>query len=376
MERRFTSESHPIHWFRDKYREAKLTLKPPYQRNPVWAARQKSFLIESVLLEVPIPEIYIHQVALQQSAGAAPVPVQMQEFGYAVVDGQQRIRTVLQFLGFESDPEEAEFLDFKLDKLDATSPWFGMGFTGLSPDDRQKFLQYPFQCRVLHTDDEHQIRQMFARLNKYQMALKPQELRNATYQGPFARLSAQMADDPFWDDNRMFTKAVLRRMADVEFVSELLIGILHGPQGGSAKAIDAYYVQYEDYEDEFPEQRDAQNAYKHALDKISTLFPRLNDSNTRWRNRADFYSLFVLIGSKYRSGSVLPATRIASVRRALGEFGDQVTKRLTEPKAKVSKEAVAYARAVEKGVNDRHRRAVRHESLEILLTEYFKESTS
>jgi hypothetical protein len=49
----------------------------------------------------------------------------------------------------------------------------------------------------------------------------------------------------------IFTAQSLRRMTDVEFVSELLIGILHGPQAGNARAIDEYYVQYEDYDDEY-----------------------------------------------------------------------------------------------------------------------------
>lgn len=44
-------------------------------------------------------------------------------------------------------------------------------------------------------------------------------------------------------------------MKDIEFASELLIGVIHGPQGGSAKNIDKYYARYEDYDDEFPGQR-------------------------------------------------------------------------------------------------------------------------
>lgn len=373
ISRPFNSEPHPVHWFRDHYQANRLALKPPYQRNPVWAARQKNFLIESVLLGVPIPEIYIHEVPAPQSAAGGEHTAQLQQFGYAVVDGQQRIRTILQFLGLDTDPEEAEFLDFTLDKLDPDkSKWYGKGFADLVPEDQQDFLQYPFQCRVLHTNDDTKIREMFTRLNKYQMALKPQELRNAIYQGPFAKLSVRLADDSFWDENRIFTKASLRRMSDVEMISELLIGILHGPQGGSPKAIDNYYVQYEDYEDEFPEQPVAEAAYRETLKKMSAIFPKLRESDVRWHNRADLYTLFVLIGSLYRSGLRLPQSKVAAVRRKLVKFGNEVTTRLSEPRAKVSKQAVAYARAVEKGVNDRHRRVMRHEALHQLIGTFFE----
>ncbi len=168
----FTHSSHPITWFRDRYREGTLVIKPAFQRKPVWAARQKCYLIESILLDLPIPEIYVQRIV--SAAG---------DTTYAVVDGQQRVRAVLQFLGAEIDPEENEHNDFPLDRLDAASPWRNLTFGDLSEGDRIRFFSYEFAVRFLNTSDDGAVRDMFRRLNRFQTPLNASELRNATYFG-------------------------------------------------------------------------------------------------------------------------------------------------------------------------------------------------
>ena len=78
-------------------------------------------------------------------------------------------------------------------------------------------------------------------------------------------------------------------------MSDLLIGLLHGPQGGSAKVIDEYYERYEEFEEEFPDQILITRTFEKVLTTIKVLFPEIAES-TRWGNRADFYSLFVALG--------------------------------------------------------------------------------
>lgn len=363
----FHSEPHPIHWFRDQFIAKNLVLKPPYQRKPVWAARQKNALIESLLMAVPVPEIFIHETVQEDQNDTTQFSTVN-----AIVDGQQRTRAVLQFLGYETEPGEQEFLEFGLDKLDTSSPWHGLTYKTLPQSDQKKLVSYKFQCRILKTDNEGEVRQMFARLNKFQMALKPQELRHAIYVGPFVRAVDALSDEPFWTENQLFTPQSLRRMQDVEYISELLIGVLHGPQPGNARAIDDFYVQYEDFDDEFPDEREAVEAFRTALKYIVVLFPKLSESQTRWKNRADLYSLFVVIASFLRRRGILPTNSVGGLRKDLEKFSDDVAKSLANPTAKVRKAAHDYARAVEKGVNDRHRRAIRHEQLRGLVEPHFK----
>src|SRR5207247_4055492 len=121
----------------------------------------------------------------------------------------------------------------------------------------------------------------FKNLNKFTLPLKPQELRNATYHGAFAKLSEHLADDEYWAVNRIVSPAAIRRMADIEMMSDLLIGLIHGPQGGSAKIIDEYYEQYEQFEDEFPEKNRVKRLFDRTLDTIKRLFPEIADV-PRW----------------------------------------------------------------------------------------------
>ena len=354
----FNTSIQNIGWFRDRYREGTLAIKPPYQRKPVWVARQKCYLVESILRSLPVPEIYIQQVTTPEG-----------QTTYAIVDGQQRIRSVLQFIGAESDPGEAEYNKFSLDKLDADSDWYNATFAGLPPEAKKKFYGYQFAVRYLDTDSDDEVRDMFRRLNKYLAPLKPQELRNATYTGPFARLMLVLADNEYWAENRIVTAAAIRRMNDIEYVSELMIGLLHGPQGGAAAVIDDYYKQYEDYEDEFPDQKRTTRLFEATLAQVQAVLPSIKE--TRWSNKSDFYTLFVSIGTLLRTKELI-AGKERALQRALTNFETEVNARLGDDEYATSDNVVSYVRAVEKGANDKRRRANRNEVMVGLLAPFFR----
>jgi hypothetical protein len=346
---KYSSSEHPITWFRDRYVEGTLIIKPPYQRKPVWKERQKCSLIESILMELPIPEIYIQQVVSENEKTI-----------YAVVDGQQRMRAILQFVGSETEENEREYNRFTLDKLTAESPWSNRGFADLTPEDKKKFLGYRLAVRYLDTENEGEIRDMFARLNQFLTPLKPQELRNAIYRGPFTKLVTKYADNEYWAENRIVTAEAIRRMGDVEFVSELFIGLLHGPQAGSPGVINDYYAQYEDYEDEFPEQKSVTKNFDETWALIRELFPDIKQ--TRWSNKTDFYTLFAAIGALLKANH-LAGKKHTDLRRALSDFADDVGLLLSNEKARVSENVRQYVEALIRGANDKSRRAARHEAL-------------
>ncbi len=202
-----------------------------------------------------MPEIYVQVVTNEEGSD---------EFG--VVDGQQRLRTILQFIGVEFEADQHANEDnnvFQLDKPPASSIWKNKSFADVTGELRKKFFQYQICVRSLYTDDGKEVEDIFKRLNKSTMPLKAQELRKATYHGAFALLAEKLADKEYWAVDRIITPAYIRRMGDIEMMSDLLIGLLHGPQGGSAKIIDQYYEQFEIYEDEIP---------GHA--KLESLFDR------------------------------------------------------------------------------------------------------
>lgn len=354
------SRPQSISWFQEEYKAARLELRPPFQRKPVWTDKQRSSLIESILLEIPIPEVYVQ--VTQADDGSEQ---------YGVVDGQQRLRTILQFVGIERPEYEEESSNlFALGVLPETSRYKDKTFADITGEERKRFFRYDVCVRFLYTEDRREVEDVFKRLNKFTLPLKAQELRNATYHGSFAKLSEQLADDEYWAVNRIVTPAAIRRMADIEMISDLLIGLLHGPQGGSAKVIDQYYDEYEQYdEDEFPEQARVKRQFDKTMMTIQHLFPEIANV-PRWGNRADFYTLFVATGSVLRERT-LPKASQKSLAAKLIEFAKEVDQRLEKPSANTSNSSKVYARAIEKGSNDRARRVDRHEALLKIMTPFF-----
>jgi hypothetical protein len=356
------SRPQSISWFQDQYTAGRLQLRPPFQRKPVWSDKQRCFLVESVLMDIPIPEVYVQVTQAEDGS---------EEFG--VVDGQQRLRTILQFIGIErSDDQMGEDQNsFTLTTLPSTATYYRKSFADLTLEHRKRFYQFELCVRFLYTEDREEVEDVFKRLNKYTMPLRAQELRNATFHGAFATLSEKLADDEYWAVNRIITPAAIRRMGDIEMMSDLLIGLLHGPQGGSSRIVDQYYEQYEQYEDQFPEQSRVARLFEKTLDTIRCVFPDISDVD-RWGNRADFYSLFVAIGNLLHSKE-LPksAVKVKGLRTCLQRFAKEVDVRLENPTANASKASRKYARAIEKGSNEKARRMDRHEALTEIMSSLF-----
>jgi uncharacterized protein with ParB-like and HNH nuclease domain len=108
-----------------------LELRPSFQRKPVWTDKQRNALIESILLDIPIPEVYVQVTQAEDGS---------EEYG--VVDGQQRLRTILQFIGIEQaeDQEGEDTNRFTLDKLPDTSNYKGKSFIDIVGEQRRRFF--------------------------------------------------------------------------------------------------------------------------------------------------------------------------------------------------------------------------------------------
>jgi len=303
-------------------------------------------------MQIPIPEVYVQVTTAEDGTEQ-----------YGVVDGQQRLRTILQFIGIERTEDQVGEDDnnFALEILTANSLYKDRTFADVVGEPRKLFFQYEICVRFLYTDNRTEVEDVFKRLNKFTLPLKAQELRNATYHGAFAKLSEHLADEEYWAVNRIVSPAAIRRMADIEMMSELLIGLLHGPQGGSAKIINEYYEQYEQFQDEFPEQNRIRRLFNKTQQAIANLFPDISEVG-RWGNRADYYSLFVGLGSLLETRD-LANRHEKPLRDQLLKFAQQVNQRLEKPTARTSGATRDYARAIEKGSNDKARRADRNEAL-------------
>jgi hypothetical protein len=329
------------------------------QRRLVWKLPQKSALVESVLLDYPIPEIFVQQNTTAEG-----------DSSFVVVDGQQRIAAILAFLGIkDDDPDNG----FELQHLPTVSKFRNLSWDDLTEDQKKAFYAHRFSARILEETSDEDLRDLFRRLNKNLTKLSEQELRNATYSGALIRIAEELSDSDYWATNRIVTPEDIRRMRDIEYVSELIVGVMHGPQGGSPKSIDDFYAQYEEFQEELPDEPDVRRHFSRTLEAVQTILPDIRE--TRWRNKTDFYSLFVALAYLLKDFR-LPEDKVEGLQGALDEFAARVAEKIKNKKRKVLAVVSSYVEAVEKGVSDKHRRADRHDSLITLISPFLVKRSS
>jgi hypothetical protein len=325
-----------VSWFRKTFLNDELELAAPFQRNPVWTDVQKAYLIDTILNGLPIPELYMQDVGDEEG-----------DERHIVVDGQQRVRAVLDFVQGT----------YSLEGEEVTKKWRGLSFEELSADEKKAVFGYKFVVRVLPAMEEDGIRKIFARLNRNVVALNEQELRNATYWGPFIKAIQYMADeDPFWADSGLFSANDHRRMIDHEYLSELAIAYLHGPQNKKDR-LDHYYQLYEE---RFEDRERLIKTFRKVTAEIGQLIIRL--SGTRWKKKSDFYTLFLAL-APMEDEFPWSADRRTEISQRLADFGARVDSllRLEEDEwgTQQDENVVAYARNVARAASDRANRVAR-----------------
>jgi hypothetical protein len=296
MQNYLNSTAYNIAWFKKLNDDGLLELKPPFQRDIVWSFKQKSYLMDSILAGYPIPEIY-----LQEKVTATG------ESTFIVVDGQQRIKSILQFIAGE----------FAIDE-DESEKWADFKFNDLSPSDKKSLFGYKFIVRLLPEIDDDEIKAIFRRMNKNNVALNKQELRNATYSGEFISLINDISDRPYWKNLYIFAPAKIRRMLDAEYISELAIAFLNGHQNKKDK-LDYYYLMYEE---SFEYKEELNDAFDSVCREIEKLLP--NIKNTRWNNMTDFYTLFLVL-AQYKDMFPLSSDLRKKLLELLLLFGEHVS---------------------------------------------------
>ena len=273
----WNSSPHPISDIREWQTSGRLEIRPDFQRKEVWSDAAKIMLMDTIIRGIPMPKIFVSSTLKDDLVYRT------------VIDGQQRTSAILAFLkdGFPLDkPYAGEFQ--------------GLCFSQLPGEVRSAFLQYRIDFNEAIEFSDEELRETYSRLNKYSVALTKQELRRADFPGEFLKLSESLALLDFFETNKIFTVANRRRSADVEFVSELLAGLLAGPQD-KRDALDSFYLSYSSWEQH---EKDAiNNRFMKVIADLQQIFSDdFPISSTRFRQKADFYSLLLAIDGLRRSG--------------------------------------------------------------------------
>lgn len=175
-----------------------IDISPKYQRRERWDAKKESDLIESFLLNIPVPPIYLAE----------------DEYGtYSVIDGKQRLTAITNFLTGK----------LKLQKLERFKALEGFTFEMLPPALKNALTIRPYLrvVTLLKQSDGELKHEVFLRLNKAGVALNSQEIRNVAFRGKFNDLLFDLSlKETFSQILKSDDKKgkVYREMTDVQFV--------------------------------------------------------------------------------------------------------------------------------------------------------------
>lgn len=185
-----------------------IKLDPDYQRRHRWSPETSSRLIESLILNIPIPVIFISQdVDVDEEATDSA--------RYTVIDGQQRLTAVYEFMKNK----------LALDGLETLSELNGAYYKDLPPFLTRRLEERTIKCLRIDSTVDAQVKfDIFERLNTGSIKLESQELRNVTARGPFNDVLKNLAKGTFFrkliqvDDRSPDESTKVKKMEDVELV--------------------------------------------------------------------------------------------------------------------------------------------------------------
>jgi hypothetical protein len=233
MQRRPTTQD--LTWLLDLHHNKQLDLDPPYQRRSVWTRRDKQFFLDTIFRNFPSPAIFLHKTI--NEAGKAT---------YHVVDGKQRTQTILDFVN-DRIRIANDFGDVRLNG----KKWSEMqGEQAL----KQAFWNYQITVEMIDVVEGSVVNEVFDRLNRNARKLTAQELRHSRYEGWLITKVEDQSTHEEWRDLGVVTPARAKRMADSQFISELMLVILEGRiLGFDQAALDELYAKYDEPSDTAPE---------------------------------------------------------------------------------------------------------------------------
>ncbi|KAA6325569.1 hypothetical protein EZS27_025234 [termite gut metagenome] len=259
------------------FQSRQLIVDTSYQRRSIWLERDKIRLIETMLMGLIIPEVYFWDAETDPDTGKTITHI---------VDGQQRITAIAQFIGNE----------FKLSKehliSDEIKEKYGdKRFENLENEDKVIIWTFNLSIVSIKNKEKDEIRNIFYRLNLTNYSLNEQEKRHSNTWGLFADLTQEIAELPFWTDYSLFNSGDIKRMKDEEFCSSLILlarkGIIN--QTNQDPLNDAYT----DYASNYSEYEDDKNRILEWIEKFKIFYSP--DNHSFMRKRTQLYTVFCLM---------------------------------------------------------------------------------
>jgi hypothetical protein len=304
-----------------RIKEGSLILQPDFQRKFVWNTSHKEAFIETILNGLPFPEIYTAQ------SGVDIEKIETQE---VIVDGQQRLGTIMQYI------EE-----------DAASKIFGkqvQKFKDLHPDEQKEFLNYNVVIRDLGDISSDTIREIFRRINQTKFSLEQIEIQNAVYDGEFITTAKDILNEIDIEHIPIFSDSEMSRMSDLHFILLVMSTIETGGYFARDSEIEKFITAFNDiYED-----KDKMKVLiLHILDGIKSLNL---EPDSIWYRKSNFFTIVTEL-------CLLGNPDFESIKPKLLDFEKNVLDNKYTPRDK--NDFATYYGYMYTGTNSRQARVVR-----------------
>ncbi|SFO13678.1 Protein of unknown function DUF262 [Paenimyroides ummariense] len=277
--------------FWENYQLNKYNFEPDYQRkSDVWSPSKKSFLIDTILKNFPIPPIFLHQ-HIDEETGKTM---------YDVIDGKQRLGAILSFIKNEiRTPEDFHSDGFGIQELSDIS-FKDLDESNLS-DWKKAFWRYDITIEYIDTNQVDVVNNIFDRLNRNGEPLTKQELRNAKYNSSgFYKLIKKLALTDVLQP--VLNKLQRNRLEDEEYITELLITSINKEviAGDKPEMLDQKIEEYSN------SSTDTLQEFENDFIKYSEFIRKLNLNleNLKIDGVSHFYALWGFAIEKLKNNTI------------------------------------------------------------------------
>lgn len=250
-----------------------LAIQPKYQRRRTgWPLTAKTALIDTIMNNFPLPPIYLRDFVNDEGKRRKEI-----------IDGQQRISTILEFYNNE----------FNLSKNIFDENFVGQTYSHLPKNEQQMIEDFEVSFISVRGASESDIISIFSRLNSYSLPLNTQEKRNSLYAGEMKTLIYEIAAEyhTFWVDFKILTPNQIARMADATLVSDIIYTLMQGIKSASSPAVDRMYSEYDD---DLSIKKEIYKNFNSVITVLGHFFESQHIKNV-FKPKFMFYSLFLVI---------------------------------------------------------------------------------
>lgn len=349
MNNNFSRNSLKINDIYRKFDNKEWIVDTTYQRRKVWGIADNVRLIETILLGLVIPEIFVWDCKTDPDTGTTITHI---------VDGQQRINAIFEFISDNFKLNSKYLLD------DAIKEKFAdLSFSQLGSAEKNKIWTY--EISIVNLSNEfiiEDIQKMFYRLNLTDYSLNEQEKRKSL-NSKFGEAAETLADNEFWTISKVFSPKDYRRMGDVEYCSSILVLSREGIVDQTKQ--DKLDEVYKDYCEEYLEAEQDLNRVYEAIILIKSLI--CDDLQAFYSKKIQMYTLFAVALDFYDNGIEISQQIKENFHQFVKTylaFSNEYDMTFEDEEEKIAYEQIKkYKLASSEGVNKLVNRMIRYEIL-------------